>query len=122
MSVEVKFTTNRALVQKQLDSAIEQALETIGMQVQNYAVMNIEKPKPHKNGIVRPNVDTGNLVGSIDHKPEGDRTMVIGTNVEYAPYVELGTQKTLAYPFLKPALLDHQTEWQQILSEYLQNI
>ena len=29
---------------------------------------------------------------------------VIGTNVEYAPYVELGTSKMAAQPFLLPAL------------------
>lgn len=29
---------------------------------------------------------------------------VIGTNVEYAPYVELGTSRMAAQPFLLPAL------------------
>jgi HK97 gp10 family phage protein len=29
---------------------------------------------------------------------------VVGTNVEYAPYVELGTSKMAAQPFLLPAL------------------
>lgn len=29
---------------------------------------------------------------------------VVGTNVEYAPYVELGTYKMTARPFLLPAL------------------
>lgn len=37
-------------------------------------------------------VDTGNLKGSIHHKvDEQELSCIIGTNVEYAPYVEFGT-------------------------------
>jgi HK97 gp10 family phage protein len=35
-------------------------------------------------------VDSGNLRGSITHRVDGD-TVRIGTNVEYAPYIEFGT-------------------------------
>lgn len=121
MNVDVKLTSNVDEVLKAFEGAVETALEAVGMQAQNYAVMNIERPKPHKDGIVRPNVDTGRLVGSITHEQEGDRTEVIGTNVEYAPYVELGTQKTLAYPFLKPAVVEHKAEYEAIVRECLQN-
>lgn len=34
----------------------------------------------------------------------GGLLAVIGTNVDYAPYVELGTSKAPAQPFLLPAL------------------
>tara|TARA_Y100000310_G_scaffold2728_1_gene3544 strand:- start:10242 stop:10637 length:396 start_codon:yes stop_codon:yes gene_type:complete len=37
-------------------------------------------------------VRTGRLTGSIFHDFSGDRATV-GTNVEYAPYVEFGTQR-----------------------------
>lgn len=53
-----------------------------------------------------PNVRTGRLRGSItwrlghDAGPYAD----IGSAVEYAPYVELGTSRMPAYPFLRPAL------------------
>ena len=120
MNVDVKITSNVDEVLSMFGDAIETALEAVGMQAQNYAVMNMEKPKPHKNGIVRPNVETGRLVGSISHQQEGDRTEVIGTNVEYAPYVELGTQKTMPYPFLKPAIMDNVGEYEAIIREYLQ--
>lgn len=33
--------------------------------------------------------------------------LYIGTSVEYAPYVELGTSQNAAYPYLRPALEDH---------------
>ena len=46
---------------------------------------------------------TGRLVRSITHVIEGNKA-VVGTNVEYAPYVELGTHKMAARPFLRNAL------------------
>ena len=33
-----------------------------------------------------------------------ERTVYIGTNVEYAPYVELGTSRMTAKPYLRPAV------------------
>ena len=52
-------------------------------------------------------VDTGRLRSSITNEVGQDGeglVAVIGTNVEYAPYVELGTSKMAAQPFLLPAL------------------
>lgn len=52
-------------------------------------------------------VDTGRLRSSITFALERDsRGLVatVGTNVEYAPHVELGTRKQPAQPYLRPAL------------------
>lgn len=51
-------------------------------------------------------VDTGRLRSSITNElgNDGGLVAVIGTNVEYAPYVELGTRNAPAQPFLLPAL------------------
>jgi len=48
-------------------------------------------------------VDTGNLKNSIQTEMESDLTAVVGTNVEYAPYVEYGTYKMASRPYLGPA-------------------
>lgn len=48
-------------------------------------------------------VDTGRLRDSIEHEVNG-RTLRVGTNVEYAVYVEEGTRYMDAEPFLRPAL------------------
>lgn len=109
----------------ELDDAINRALEAIGMQVENYAKMELEKPKEHASApkgkdIIRPNVDTGLLVNSITHQvsPQ-EQAVYVGTNVEYAPYVELGTQKTRAYPFLKPAVTEHIDELKSLAEDAL---
>ncbi|KKN20888.1 hypothetical protein LCGC14_0930920 [marine sediment metagenome] len=49
-------------------------------------------------------VDTGTLKRSITHEFISDTEAQVGTNVEYAPFVELGTSKMSARPFLRPAL------------------
>jgi phage gpG-like protein len=55
-----------------------------------------------------PHVRTGRLRSSIStalgEDPEGVY-VDIGSNVEYAGFVELGTRRAKAYPYLRPALL-----------------
>lgn len=52
-------------------------------------------------------VDTGRLRSSITWEIGQDGTTIVGrvgTNVHYAPYLELGTRRMRARPFLRPAL------------------
>ena len=49
----------------------------------------------------------------------GDDTVYIGTNVEYAPYVELGSLKQRAKPYLKPAILNHINEYNELIRNEL---
>lgn len=52
-------------------------------------------------------VDTGRLQASITYVITHDArgiVGIVGTNVTYALYVELGTYKMAAQPFLRPAL------------------
>lgn len=65
-------------------------------------------------------VDTGRLRNSISHTQDGD-SAYIGTNVEYAPYVELGTSKMGARPYLKPAATEHNDEYKALMEESLKN-
>lgn len=90
-----------------IDSAIGVALEKIGLLAENYA----GKKCP---------VDTGNLRGSITYEVDTDGDAVyIGTNVEYAPYVELGTSRQKAQPFLRPAASEHGAQYRQVLKKAL---
>lgn len=58
-------------------------------------------------------VDTGRLRNSISNTVKGD-TAYIGTNVFYAPYVELGTSKMPAQPFLRPAVKNYTWDYRRI--------
>lgn len=67
------------MVSEGLDSSLAKCLEKVGQLVEGAA---IEKAP----------VDDGQLKNSITHQvDEGSNQVVIGTNVEYAPYQEIGT-------------------------------
>lgn len=54
-------------------------------------------------------VDTNRLRSSITHRLSKDSRGLaadVGSNVEYAVFVELGTSRARAQPFLRPALVE----------------
>lgn len=82
------------------------ALEAVGMFAEMYAKMLCP-------------VDTGNLRNSITHAQGGEDYEIVGSNVFYAPYVEYGTSRMKAQPYIKPAVEEHVDEYKQIFEEYL---
>ena len=94
---------------KQLSQeACEQALELWGRSFENHAADYAP-------------VDTGRLQNSIEHHPEGDDTMVVQTNVEYAVYQELGTLKQKGTPFFRPAANNHLAEYKALIEQALES-
>lgn len=106
-SGSVKLNDNSAQIKGMMEQAVERALEAIGLQAEGYA----KRLCP---------VDTGNLRNSISHTTDKD-SAYIGTNVEYAPYVELGTSRMKARPYLKPAATEHSDEYKAIMERYAKN-
>lgn len=62
-------------------------------------------------------VNVGWYSGTIGS--EDENAVYIGTNVDYAPYVEYGTSNQDPQPFLKPAVMDNINEYNRILKQYL---
>lgn len=60
-------------------------------------------------------VDTGQLRASITHEVSNLQG-VVGTNVEYASYVEFGTSKQRPQPYLFPALATNREEIIELIS------
>jgi len=58
-------------------------------------------------------VDSGTLRWSISYET-GDREVAIGTNVEYAPHVEMGTSRWRGKPFLLPGVLEARSKIQAL--------
>lgn len=92
-------------VQDAVEDAITKALEEIGLTAEGYA----KKKCP---------VDTGRLRNSISHASTED-TAYVGTNVEYAVYVEMGTVNTKPQPYLKPAVIEHTSTYKAIAERNL---
>ena len=77
--MQIRLEDHSAEVYKELESACQRALEKCGLAAVNYAT----KLCP---------VVTGDLRDSITHKVIGsEKAAYIGTNSEYATYVEMGT-------------------------------
>lgn len=131
--MEITITDNSDFVKDELQSAASRALEKCGLVAEGYA----KKLCP---------VDTGNLRGSITHQvQESEGAVYIGSNREYAAYVELGTGKYYpggrqtpwvyqdakdnwhlthgqrAKPYLKPAVADHVSAYKNIIKDELKN-
>lgn len=75
------FTDHSREVLEALTTQKEAALEAIGQAAEGFAKANLTQ---------FPRVDTGRLRNSVSHTTDEDNAYV-GTNVEYAPYVEFGT-------------------------------
>lgn len=102
------FTSHAKEALAAMAEAKARALEIIGGKAESYA----KKLCP---------VDTGRLRNSITHAQYDENTEVIGSNVEYAPYVELGTSRKGARPFLRPAAEGHTSEYKQIIEREMKN-
>lgn len=110
--MSVEFKDNSKAVKAALEAAILEALQGIGEAAEKHA----KEKAP---------VDTGNLRDHIRHAvSEDEKAVYIGTydkEVPYALYVEVGTHKMAAQPYLKPAAADHKGEYRKIIEDALKN-
>lgn len=134
-----KITDNTELVKNATAEAIERGLEAVGIELERRAKVICTTRYGDKSPI-----DTGRLRNSITHatktnpgqstyqdnqgrefgdgKARGtpeENTVYLGTNVEYAPYVELGTVKMAARPILRPAATEDPDTLKEILETQL---
>lgn len=89
----VKYQSNRRQVKQRMDNAKENMLTAVGMAGRDY----IKLLTP---------VDTGALRGSINYKTT-DNAVHIGstlTSEDYPVYVEKGTRKMKAQPYIEPGI------------------
>ena len=102
------LTVNNAdLTKKNVREAAAVALEEIGLLAERYA----KELCP---------VDTGNLRNSITHTVDEENLVAyLGTPVEYATYVEMGTSRMKAQPYIRPAFENHMGEYKDRLEKRL---
>lgn len=104
--VDVKFTDNAEQIRNALESTIVRILNECGELLEAYA-----------KDIVP--VDTGNLRASIQYIIDvAEKSVYIGvsfSDADYAHYVELGTYKMAAQPYLKPAVVNNVSQIRGII-------
>ena len=133
MTIQIDLTDNTSLTKEDIQAACIRALEKCGLKAEDYA----------KN--LCP-VNEGNLRNSITHQVDISELLCrIGSNSEYAVYVELGTgiyypggrqtpwvyqdahgnwhltNGQRAQPYLKPAVADHVQQYKGIIERELRD-
>lgn len=137
----VEITDNSDQFREALEQAKARALEIIGGKIERYAKALCPVGTEESTGIK--GYRGGTLRNSITHRVDGD-TVMAGSNIKYAPYVELGTgphytpppewmQNTAERghgighgfvhprPYLRPAVKDHTDEYKNVINRELKN-
>ena len=143
MSKNIEYRDNTEEVLNAMEAAIRRGNEAIGLAAEGHA-----KKKITQAGAV----DTGRLRNSITYALAGEETHVksykankggkeretytydgtaegkkgsgvyIGTNVEYAPGIELGTHRSAgAVHFLQDAATNHTDEYKRLMEDSMKN-
>ena len=105
MSYTYKDNTDEVIAA--LKNAKKRGLEAIGLTAEGYA----KKDTP---------VDTGRLRNSIAHAVEDDAAF-IGTNVEYAVFVETGARGRSGVHMLQRAATEHTDEYKRLMEDSMKN-
>lgn len=104
------YESFRRDVGRAITEAEKRALTAIGLFVEGEAKLRCP-------------VDTGNLRGSLDHKVDESKIgVIVGTNVEYAVFVEKGTSRQKEQPYLTPAVEENKDKIKRITEQYLGGI
>ena len=115
------FVDNTDEILKALRSFEHRALTRCGQAAEGYAKDLSPVGTPESTGIA--GYIGGTLKNSITYKIlPSENLLYVGTRVEYAPFVELGTVKKGARPFIKPALTDYKLTYRNIMLDEGQNL
>lgn len=107
---EVIVQSHVGEVKAELQNRIPTILEALGIEAEGNAVTEITELGA---------VDTGRLRGSITHAVDDD-SAIVGTDVEYGVYVEMGTYKMASRPFLRNAIENYTDDYKRIVEAGLQ--
>ena len=138
--MRVDITDNSAEFLRRMEQTGPEILELIGLKAEGYAKKLCPVGTPESTGV--PGYRGGTLRNSITHRVDG-KVLSVGSNVHYAPYVELGTGPHFepppewmqnnaergrgvgaAYvkprPYIRPAIEQHKAEYEQIAKRELE--
>lgn len=143
-NIEIKIASNLTEIFTSLTNAKLRALEKCGSEAEGYAkdlitvdtgllrnsithalsgepaaisTYKADKAKGNKP------IQTGKYSGFAPKESDPSKTVVyIGTNVEYAPYVESGSRRQKPQPYLRPAVEEHVQTYRNIIEDELKRI
>lgn len=114
---DIKFESHLQDLLRALPEQKKVGLKAIGYAGETNAKMEITKAiydKPESPNYKR----TGNLRNSLTHA-ETEDAVYIGSNLEYAAPVELGTSRMRPRPYLRPAVENYKDQYKNLLIDAL---
>ena len=131
--MKVDYKDNSKQILSALEKGKRNALTAIGATAETHTKENITADKLVDTGRLRNSITyaTGDYSGigtytdnnkkkysdaKARNTPKNDE-VAIGTNVEYAAYTELGTEKIAAHHYLKRAVTEHKDEYKKLAVE-----
>ena len=131
--MKVDYKDNSQQILSALEKGKRNALTAIGATAETHTKENITADDLIDTGRLRNSITyaTGDYSGIgtyTDNKKKKysdakarntpkDDEVAIGTNVEYAAYTELGTEKIAAHHYLKRAVTEHKDEYKKLAVE-----
>ena len=118
-NIEISLTDNSDLIKDALEDQVEQALTAVGITAENNAKKEITRAvydTPESKSYVR----TGRLRNSLTHSVAmNEKAVYVGSAVGYAAYVELGTSRMRARPYLRQAVTNYTDEYKNLIKQAL---
>ena len=125
----VTFISNVKAFYDEFDAAVKKALEEMGIEAEAHAKEIITEKGAVDTGRLRNSItwavggESAHAAGYSGTAPKKDEPCVyIGSNVEYAPWIENGTSRMKERPFLRPAVEDFADEYKEIVERNLGKI
>ena len=131
------FISHKEEVLDKVRKATEDALKLVGGEAERYAKETISDMGAVDTGFLRNSItyaisgqsaaagayqddagtQHGQYAGTAPDEGGSQLSVWIGTNVYYAPYVEMGTVKMKARPFLNTAVNAHSDEYKKLFDQ-----
>lgn len=115
MKLEIKITSDAEKLLKKFNNT-DKVEKDVSKLVKD-TLYNIEKDAKRDCP-----VDTGRLRGSITTNIISTYSGEVGTNVEYAEYVEYGTRYQSAQPYFEPAVDENEDKFNGALDEIIERL
>ena len=136
MAIEV--VSHKGEFDRRFEKAVQKALRVVGGQGERLAKEKITEMGAVDTGFLRNSItfalagkeantqtyhdrkgeQTGSYSGTAPRdEQQGKHSVYIGTNVYYAPYVEYGTSKMVARPFLSQSITQNSRELEQLFKD-----
>src|SRR5262245_4431712 len=119
MSASVKLTWNGARVEREIKADLNGRLALCGELVASTIRRRLSTPGPAASAPgEHPHAQSGRLRGSVSYSTDpASLTLRVGTNVEYGGFLEHGTSRMAARPFLLRTVFELRPQLRRIMSK-----